>query len=79
LIVAEPPDELAGVDDAGLLDAPELLELELELLLEPHAAIPSDAATVIATAPKRLFLNFFLLNRCAQSLRATRGSGVNHL
>jgi hypothetical protein len=62
LIVPEPPDELAGVDDAGALDAPAPPELELELLLEPHAAIPSDAATVTATAPRRLVLNFFLLN-----------------
>ncbi|MDQ6605169.1 MAG: hypothetical protein M3Z06_01305 [Actinomycetota bacterium] len=78
MIVAEPPDELTGVD-AGALDAPEALEFELELLLEPHAAMPSDAATVIATAPKRLFLNFFLLIRCARSLRATRDAGVTCL
>jgi hypothetical protein len=33
------------------------LELELELLLlEPHAATPSDAATARATALMRLFL-----------------------
>src|ERR1035441_9939347 len=62
LSVAEPPlllllDPLAA--GAGALEL--LLEL---LLLEPHAAIPSTAATARMAALMRLVLTFVSLIRC---------------
>src|SRR5437764_5788320 len=46
-----------------LLVADEPPELELELLLAPHAAAISDAATTMATAPMRRFLKVISLAR----------------
>jgi hypothetical protein len=61
-------DELAD-EEVPLLDE---LELELELL-EPHAAIPSDAATSRPTALMRLVLKVislinYVCEVCAESL-----------
>jgi hypothetical protein len=61
LIVAAPP---AVEPELELLEPAEPL-LELELLLEPHAAAPSDAATARATAPMRRLLKAFSLTSCA--------------
>jgi hypothetical protein len=60
LMVAEPPPLLLLLVDP--LDAGAALELELELeLLEPHAAIPSAAATRTAAALMRRVLTVISL------------------
>jgi hypothetical protein len=69
LIVAEPPEVALLLEVAP----------EVELELEPHAAIPSDAASASATAEMRLEVNVCLLIRVQQSLWASAGRGVNQL
>jgi hypothetical protein len=54
-LIVPPPPELE-LDELVLVAPGALLALELELLLDPHAAIPRDAVTVRATALRRLFL-----------------------
>ena len=58
---------------------PEPPELELELLLEPHAATTSEAATASATALIRRFLKVILLSWCGWSVCNCRAPGVNQL
>jgi hypothetical protein len=72
-----PPELPLDPDDPDDADA----ELELELLLEPHAATPREAATTSPTAPKRLLvLNFFsFIFVVHDSLGVHRALGVNQL
>ena len=60
-------------------EPPEPPELELELLLEPHAATTSEAATASATALIRRCLKVISLFRSGGSVCNDRAPGVNRL
>jgi hypothetical protein len=77
LIVPDALDD--GVEvDAAVLDAP-AAGVELELLLEPQAAIPTEAAIASASPPIRVLIKMISFARVAWSLRGCPARGVNQM